>query len=414
MTKASEFQRGWPIVATAMVGAALGVSSITLYTAGLFLAPLEAATEWTRTAITSAAVAATFGIAIASPFFGFAIDRFGPRPLAVASLIAVALCFLGLSAMPLSIAVFLGLNFLLGALGSGSSPISFTRVVNAWFREARGLALGITLMGSGVVAVIAPLFLGPIIQNFGWRIGYLSVAIVVALAAPLVWQFLHDPAVSEDSEAAAAIDAGSSFGEALRSRSFWLMAAAFLLAAAAITGSVIHFVPILIASGVTPAAAAKTASVFGIAIIFSRVAIGFALDRIFAPWVAAAALVGAAAGCLLLRAFGAEWSLLAGFLIGFVLGTELDVMSYMISRYYGLKAYARIYGVFLAVYLISAGLGPPIFGAVFDRTGGYAAALGMAVVLLILSAMLTALLPPYPSGRRSSVVGLPSEAALGA
>jgi MFS family permease len=414
MTEVSEFHRGWPIVATAMIGAAVGVTSISLYTAGLFVAPLEAEFHWSRAAISSAGIVVTGGIAIASPLVGRAIDRYGARPVAVVSLLLTALCFVGLGAMPGSLVAFLGLWLLMGALGAGSGPISFTRVVNAWFVRSRGLALGIALMGTGLVGFLAPLLLGPVIQFLGWRIGYVAIAAVVTLAVPLVWLFLRDPEVNEKRSGAVITHEGVEFRDALRSRVLWMMGASFLLAAGAITGSVIHFVPILLAAGDSPPVAIKTASVLGIAVIMSRLAMGFALDRLFAPWVAAAALVGAAIGCLLLRAFGAELAVIAIFLIGVALGTEFDILAYMTARYFGLKAYARIYGVLIAFYLISSGLGAPLFGAAFDRSGSYLPALALSSILLIFSAVLMVLMPRYPTVTTLESVELAAGAKAGA
>jgi MFS family permease len=414
MTDVSEFRRGWPIVATAMIGAAVGVSSITLYTAGLFVAPLEAEFHWSRAAIASAGIMATGGIAIASPLTGQAIDRYGARPVALIALLMTALCFVALGLMPGSLMAFLGITLLIGVLGAGSSPISFTRVVNAWFNRSRGLALGITLMGGGFVGFLAPLLLGPVIQSYGWRSGYFAIAAVVAISAPLVWFFLRDPEAREDQRAAAVTHEGVEFRDAMRSRALWIMGVSYLLAAAAITGTVIHFVPILISAGDAPPVAVKTASVLGLAVILSRLGIGYALDRLFAPWVAATALVGAAAGCLLLRAFGADWAVAAGFLVGVVLGTESDVVAYMTSRYFGLKAYARIYGVLIALYLISSGLGAPLYGAIFDQSHSYAPALALGSVLLLLSAGLMALMPRYPAASRSEFLAVESGAEAGA
>ncbi len=74
-------------------------------------------------------------------------------------------------------------------------------------------------------------------------------------------------------------------GQALRSRSFWLIGAAFFLAALAINGCSVHFVPLLTDRGVAPAQAARVASIAGIALIVGRVGAGYLLDYLFAPFV---------------------------------------------------------------------------------------------------------------------------------
>ena len=75
--------------------------------------------------------------------------------------------------------------------------------------------------------------------------------------------------------------------------------------------------------------AARVASVIGIGIILGRLLIGWLIDRVFAPSVAAVIFVIAAGGCLLLAYGGAEHARLAAFLIGFALGAEVDLMAFM-------------------------------------------------------------------------------------
>ena len=53
-------------------------------------------------------------------------------------------------------------------------------------------------------------------------------------------------------------------------------------------------------------------------------------------------------------------------LCGMGIGAEIDLMAFFISRYFGLKAYGKIYGVMFALFNIGTGLGPALSGRSFE------------------------------------------------
>jgi MFS family permease len=396
MTATEELRRGWRVLFAAFVGIGCGVSSLTLYTGGLFLGPLEHATGWSRAWVTAGSTATTFGVALFSPGAGWLLDRFGCRLTAAASLLALAAGYVVLGTVPLVLPGYLGTLFAIGLFSSGSSPISFTRAVNASFTRVRGLALGISLAGAGAVGSCAPLVLGPVIANSGWRAGYLALA--AGFAAVVAFLGLREPV-----DGPLTLRPGrpaEDFVTVMRSPVLWILAAAFALSASAIAGVVFHFVPILQTHGVASTEAVRAASLLGASVILGRFFTGAALDRLFGPWVGAAVLLFAAAGCAMLSA---SHGLLrtSGVLISFAMGTEVDLISYLLSKYFGLHTYGRVYGILFALVLVAAGLGPLIFGVIYDSTKTYGPALKVASAMCLVSAVLMLLLPRYPGEVRA-------------
>ena len=47
---------------------------------------------------------------------------------------------------------------LMSIIAAGTLPVTWTRVVNQWFDKARGIALGITLAGTGIAATFGPIY----------------------------------------------------------------------------------------------------------------------------------------------------------------------------------------------------------------------------------------------------------------
>ena len=157
----------------------------------------------------------------------------------------------------------------------------------------------------------------------------------------------------------------------------------------------IHFIPVLLEVGFTKSNAAKIAGVIGIAVVLGRLLVGFAVDRIFAPRVAIAIIIACMFGVLALSVFGSAVALPAAFVIGFSVGAEVDLIGYLVGRYFGLHASGQFYGRQYAAVLIATGLGPVIFGAVRDASNSYTPSLLIAAAFMLVSATLFARLPRF-------------------
>jgi MFS family permease len=130
--------------------------------------------------------------------------------------------------------------------------------------------------------------------------------------------------------------------------------------------------------------------------MIARLGTGYLLDRLFAPRVAILTFGCAAAGIGLVLFGGATYLTLAGaFLIGLGIGGEVDIIPYLISRYFGLRAFAQILGVAFAIFVLSGAAGPLLMGVGFDRSGSYRGVLLVFLAAILLSAWLMARLGPY-------------------
>ncbi len=89
-------------------------------------------------------------------------------------------------------------------------------------------------------------------------------------------------------------------------------------------------------------------------------------------------------------------------LIGFSIGAEIDMMTYLTTGYFGLEYFGEIYGILFASLLIGTSLGPLSFGRNFDATGSYTAILWFATGATVLATIFTTALPPYPVSRSSA------------
>jgi len=101
-------------------------------------------------------------------------------------------------------------------------------------------------------------------------------------------------------------------------------------------------------------------------------------------------------GIVLLRAAaGTPLVFLAVFLIGLGMGAEVDIIAYLTSRYFGLRAFGEIYGYAFASYTLAGAVGPWLMGLGFDRSGSYGFILVGSLLATLLAAILMSRLGPY-------------------
>ncbi|MDC0052883.1 MFS transporter [Gammaproteobacteria bacterium] len=391
----SEFSRHWLLVLVCAVGIGVGVSSLPFYTQGLFIEAWIADFGWTRAQASLGILGSTLALAAVLPFIGSIVDRYGLVTPVMISLLGLSLAYVLLGMFVQSIATFVILAMLQAILGSASSPLAYTRAINAVFNKQRGLALGVALSGAGVAATFGPTLISNAIDAFGWRGAYYAMALftlVVGAVIVLVLSRLNGAKTeaSIDMEAA-----NRDFLVAKASRTYWTIMAAIFCLSLGLGGLMIHFVPILLDVGFTTNAAVKIAGVIGIAVVLGRLLVGFAVDRIFAPRVAIAILLACISGVLALALLGSVVAVPVAFVIGFSVGAEVDLIGYLVARYFGMHAYGQIYGRQYSTFLIATGLSPVILGAVRDATGTYTASLFTAAAFMVISAALFAKLPKF-------------------
>ena len=391
----SEFSRHWLLVLVCAVGIGIGVSALPFYTQGIFIEAWIADFGWTRAQASLGILGSTLALAAVLPFIGLIVDRYGlVRPVMV-SLLGLAVAYVLLGLFVQSIVTFVALAMLQAVLGSASSPLAYTRAINSVFERQRGLALGIALSGAGVAATFGPSFISTAVAAFGWRGAYFIMAgftLAVGIVIVLVLSRLNGAKTTVNVDPDVARQA---FVTAKTSRTYWTIMGAIFCLSLGLGGLMVHFIPVLLEIGFTNNAAAKVAGVIGIAVVLGRLLVGFAVDRLFAPQVAMAILLACMAGVLALASLGSVVAVPAAFVIGFSVGAEVDLIGYLVARYFGMHAYGQIYGRQYAAFLVATGLGPVIFGAIRDASDSYTPSLCVAAVFILASVTLFAKLPRF-------------------
>lgn len=362
---------GWGVAGAAFVGVMTSFAPIVPYTFSLFLNPLHAAFGWQREAIGGTFALAAITVALVSPGIGVLLDRFPPRRIILPSILIFALALGSLSRLGPNIAQFYFTFFILGLFANGTAQFAYTRTMLTWFKKRRGFALALILTGSGVGSILYPPITQWMIEHHGWRSAYALLGGFALLGFPLTALLVRNrPAAAVYGEHIPAT--GVTVGAALGSVAFWVLAGITILSAFSENGLVTNLAAILTEHGVTAPSAALALSVRGGSGIIGRLFIGLLIDRFSPQRIQTFILTLAALGTLLLAFAGTTAIALFGAaLLGIGLGSESDVMPYLLARYFGRKHFSVLYGLTWTAYAVGGGTGPVVIGHLYDRAGRY-------------------------------------------
>jgi MFS family permease len=400
---------GWWVVVAAGIGSFMSYGPIIAFTFGVFIKPLNEEFGWSRTDISLGFSLSLLMLSAMAPLVGRLIDRFGARKVIIPSVVVFGLGVASMSLLSASLWHFYAVYVLLGLVAVGAATLPYLTVVSQWFDKQRGLALGLAMIGVGLGTFVMPALAQGLIDAVGWRSTYVVLGVmVIGITIPIVGPFLKEtPALMGlgpdgvtplPTTTAQPIDEGQGLSgrEAWRVVTFWQVVAAFFFMSVSVHGCLIHLVPMLTDRGLSDQSAAFATSLLGGALLLGRVSAGYLLDRLTAEVVAIGFLTGAALGVLLLwsEAIGVL-AFTAAILVGLGVGAETDLMPYVVSRYFGLRAFGEILGYVLTAWGLGGVVGPFLMGMGFDLTGSYSMVLMAFMLATVVAAGLMARLGPY-------------------
>ena len=271
--------RDWLAVFAAMCGQILSVGTLTLYTLGVFIHPIQAEFGWSRTQLSVAASISSYTVGLSSPLWGMLVDRFGSRVILPPAVVALSVLVASLGLLTPPLWHFYLVFFLIALLGP--SVVLYPSALTRLFSRHLGLALGLAAMGVGLGGTILPPVAQKLIASFGWRDAYFglgAIALLVGLPVALIaTRHIHGPVRRRAGESVVPVL------PSVRTRTFVLMCAVFVLLGLVTIGTLVHLVPLMTGRGFAPAAAARLAGLTGFAALLSRGATGWVLDHVEAP-----------------------------------------------------------------------------------------------------------------------------------
>ena len=362
---------GWGVATAAFIGVMASFAPIVPYTFSLFLNPLHEAFGWRRQAIDGTFAIAAITVALVSPFIGMLLDRFPPRRIILPSILIFSVALASLSRLSGNILQFYVTFFVIGLVANGTAQFAYTRTILSWFVKHRGFALALILTGSGVGSILIPPMTQWMIGHHGFRSAYLFLGAIALLGVPLTALLVRNapaPVLLLQNAPVSGVSVKGAFGTA----AFWLLCGITVLSAFSENGLVTNLAAILTGHGVTPQSAAIALSVRGGAGILGRLCVGLLIDR-FSPQRLQTMILALAACGTLVFAFAESpaMALVGAALLGVGLGSEADVLPYLLAHYFGRKHFSVLYGLTWTAYAIGGATGPMFIGHLYDGAGMY-------------------------------------------
>jgi len=383
---------GWHIVLYSAIalaatgpGQTVGVS--------MFIDPIIADLDISRSAISTAYLVGTLAGAVALPWIGRALDRFGVRrTMAIIGLaFGTILILMSLISSVVGLtAGFVGIRM----AGQGALGLTATTAVALWFDRKRGTAAGLVSAFGAVGISSTPLLLEGIINDYGWRTAWMieGVAIYLIVIPLALLAFRNRPADLGQLPDGAPVDhsrplptpVGYTRAETLRQPYFWLIASAVLTTGLLSTAVAFHQISLLTARGLTASEAAANFIPQTVAGLVATLAVGYLLDRIAGRWILVISMVTLALSLIWATQVSPGWSAIGfGMLLGASASMIRTVEAATLPRYFGTKHVGSVRGLVVSITVAGTAVGPLIYALAYDSTGSYTAViLGSAAMPL--------------------------------
>jgi MFS family permease len=402
---------GWVVIAVGFI--TLTIAFGIWYSYSVFFLSIVSEFGWNRASASSIFSIFLICHALMGLLTGFLQDRYGPRiviPVG-ACILAVALFLTSRSTSLWHFYITYGV--LAGASVSLMGFTSHSAFLPNWFERKRGLAVGIATAGIGFgMLVIVPL-VEKAIALYGWRSAYLLLAgLVFLIVGPLNAVFsrrrpadlnLHPDGDYSGMQAGRnrsfmimkVIDAdwanrNWTLRDAIKTRRFWLMVAAFFCLSYAYQGTLLHSVSAMVDSGLNRPNAAAYFGLLGIAGSVGKILFGSLSDRFGRERSNTVGIVTAAVGifCLINTASpNSILPLIFALLFGLGYGAAAPLMPSVSADIFLGKSFGLIFGMISMGAGAGGALGSYLSGMLRDATGGYGIPLAICTLSLMFSCM---------------------------
>jgi predicted MFS family arabinose efflux permease len=288
------FHYAWMVIAVTFL--------IMLVTAGIratpsvMMVPLERSFGWSRTTISMALAINLALFGLMGPFAAAAMQRFGMRRTVLAALTVLAIAVALSGRMHAAWQMVLIWGVLVGSATGATSTTLGAVVVNRWFSQHRGLAMGILTASSATGQLAFLPLMAWVAEHRGWQTLVMLVAAAAAIVLPIVALLLPEkpaaiglrrlgeaddaPSDAAPSTANPIVIAFAALKKASTFRDFWLLFFTFFICGASTNGYIgTHFIAMCGDYGLSEVRGAGMLAMMGVCDLFGTTLSGWLSDR---------------------------------------------------------------------------------------------------------------------------------------
>ncbi len=340
-------------------------------------------------------------------------DRWGLRGTTLVATVALSMtCFMAsqVSSFLTLFVAFFALRF----LGQGSLTLLSGNAISMWFRTKIGRVSAVMSFGTAMTFAFVPEWINDSIEVYGWRQTYQAMAVIVAaLMVPLLVLLFRNrpedvgqavdgllvvPELAGSAKDTSGIaDHSLTLRQAMRGRSFYILAAATSMWAMVGTGIVFYLFTLCDDRGFHSDVPADLFKTFGLTMLAAQLAGGVLADFCPLNRLLGIGTVMLAIGTAMLLPHSV--AMLHGFaiLFGGGQGLLIAVGAVVWVRYYGRLHLGSIRGTVWSLTVAGSGCGPLIMGVVRDHDGNFNAAI-VAFTLIMTALAVIAWWATSPGG----------------
>jgi len=294
---------------------------------------------------------------------------------------------------------------LVGLGASGIAVIPCGALINNWFEEKKGLAIGLAFTGSGVGGVILVQLTTYMLANSNLQTTYLALGIVAAaISIPITLFVVREHprdrglmpygSTGQASTTSQMALPGIALKQYIKTGSFWFLAIAVFIISFINVGLQNHFPAHLGKMGIAEADVTNIFSLYLILLVFGKILLGTIYDKAGIVFGSIYGLVAYIATIGLLFYTGNIYIAIVCAIVFSLAGSMTTVTPpYVTAKIVGLKDYATIFGILNLFYGIGLVVGPVVAANIYDKNGSYDNvfyAFGALSVILCLVTILSA------------------------
>lgn len=412
----SEWRAGWRPLTAATIGVAYGIALFYM-AGGLFVVPMQNEFGWSRKLVVIIPIIGLVSAGII-PFVGALADRIGARTVGLTGLVLLVPGYVMLAFMPPNTTIYLATAVYFGLIAGGATVIVFGKTVAGWFKKNAGAALGIVNSGTSLGMLVMVPIIAYVIQQYGWRAGFLTMAAsVVIVGIPAVFFWLREaPTPVAPVQGAEPEGEQVTLGHAAKDIRFWMVLSAIGIGSLPIGAFLTQVNPVLQSKGFSPEVAASFLTVYAVALGLGRLLSGFMLDRM-RPQIVAALFYGVPAPvALYLSHLGTSENPVIPVFVSVVIlaltqGGFANFVVYFMLRLFGRRSFSMFAGICGCVASLSLSIGGFVFAAAFDEFGNYDTAMMLGAVAYAVAAIIFLLINMTPRPQREVPAASVSRAA---
>lgn len=404
---------GWYIVAAGFICMWIN-AGIGFYAFPVFFTELSENLGWGRGAINLGMSVSMVMGGLTSPLVGLLVPRYGSRRVIIVGALIMSAAFVLFSLMQTLWQYYL-ICFVLAVGWSFTGTIPTSYSVSNWFERKRGRAMGIMLVGVGLGGLTFAPLTRWLVDRVQWQTAFMIYAVFISVVLiPVAGAFFkRRPAeegilpdgdspddVPDKANAQKPLDLGPTSGwelrDAARTRAFWIIAAAFILATFGQTALLLNQVTYFQDIGITPAKATRALGLCAMLGITGKLFFGAMADRYAARYAMVLCFGLQAVGTIVLLLtpmLGSPyWFVL---LWGFAMGGVIALEPLIVAECFGLKSYGVILGIVYVLTTLGSAAGPPFAGFISDIGESYVPAFVVFVITYAVASILSFLaIPP--------------------